>query len=90
MKNNKCYACSSNCDVCSSETVCTTCKSGYFLKNNVCVLCDSTNKPNCATCSPTSNKCTKCIDKCNGCYPKLIKVSDTHYVSCYLYDKGDE
>ena len=36
------------------------------------------------------NRCTKCIDKCNGCYPKLIKVSDTHYVSCYLYDKGDE
>ena len=36
------------------------------------------------------NRCTKCIDKCNGCYPKTIKVSDTHYVACYLYDKGDE
>ena len=35
------------------------------------------------------NRCSKCIDKCNGEYPKLVKVSDTHYVSCYLYD-GNE
>ena len=35
------------------------------------------------------NRCNKCIDKCNGEYPKLVKVSDTHYVSCYLYD-GNE
>ncbi len=31
------------------------------------------------------NRCNKCINKCNGKYPKEIKVSDTHYVSCYLY-----
>ena len=36
------------------------------------------------------NRCTKCIDKCNGCYPKAVKISDTHYVSCYLYNEGDE
>ena len=35
------------------------------------------------------NRCNKCMDKCNGEYPKLVKVSDTHYVSCYLYD-GNE
>ena len=35
------------------------------------------------------NRCSKCMDKCNGEYPKLVKVSDTHYVSCYLYD-GNE
>jgi peptide/nickel transport system ATP-binding protein len=38
-------------------------------------------------------RCNKCIEKCNGAYPKEIKVSDTHYVSCYLYDeegKGNE
>ncbi len=33
------------------------------------------------------NRCNKCIDKCKGDYPCEIKVSDTHYVSCYLYDK---
>ena len=35
------------------------------------------------------NRCNKCINKCDGIYPKEIKVSDTHYVSCYLYDKED-
>ncbi len=35
-------------------------------------------------------RCTKCINKCNGKYPKEIKVSDTHYVSCYLYDESEE
>ena len=36
------------------------------------------------------NRCNKCIDKCNGEYPKEIKLSDTHYVSCYLYNRGEE
>ena len=36
------------------------------------------------------NRCNKCIGKCNGQYPKEIKVSDTHYVSCYLYEEGEE
>lgn len=36
------------------------------------------------------NRCTKCIDKCNGCYPNEVKVSDTHYVSCYLYENKEE
>ena len=35
-------------------------------------------------------RCTKCINKCNGSYPELIKVSDTHYVSCYLYEESEE
>lgn len=34
------------------------------------------------------NRCNKCINKCNGEYPKEIKVSETHYVSCYLYEEG--
>lgn len=33
------------------------------------------------------NRCDKCTARCNGEYPKEIKVSDTHFVSCYLYDK---
>lgn len=32
-------------------------------------------------------RCSKCINKCNGEYPKEVKVSDTHSVSCYLYEK---
>ena len=33
------------------------------------------------------NRCNKCFEKCNGKYPQLVKVSPTHYVSCYLYDE---
>ena len=36
------------------------------------------------------NRCTKCIDKCNGGYPPEVKISDTHVVSCYLYDGAKE
>lgn len=32
------------------------------------------------------DRCEKCVDKCNGNYPSENKLSDTHYVSCYLYD----
>ena len=32
-------------------------------------------------------RCERCINKCEGKYPAEIKVSDTHYVSCYLYDE---
>ena len=32
------------------------------------------------------DRCDKCMEKCSGEYPNLIKVSDTHSVSCYLYE----
>ncbi len=36
------------------------------------------------------DRCEKCIDRCDGEYPDYIKLSDTHYVSCYrYYDKKD-
>ena len=35
-------------------------------------------------------RCNKCIEKCNNKYPKEIKVSDTHYVSCYLYEESED
>lgn len=35
-------------------------------------------------------RCNKCMAKCNSVYPKEYKISDTHYVSCYLYDKEGE
>ncbi len=36
------------------------------------------------------NRCEFCSEKCNNGYPKEIKVSDTHYVSCYLYENAEE
>ncbi len=33
------------------------------------------------------NRCTKCMGRCDGEYPPEYKVSDTHAVSCYLYEK---
>ncbi len=36
------------------------------------------------------DRCDKCMHKCAGEYPKLIKVTDTHSVSCYLYEGKEE
>lgn len=39
------------------------------------------------------DRCEKCIEACNGAYPSEYKLSDTHFVSCYLYapeHKGGE
>lgn len=36
------------------------------------------------------NRCESCIDVCNGAYPKLISISDTHKVSCYLCEAKKE
>ena len=33
-------------------------------------------------------RCSKCIGKCSGDYPGMVKISDTHYVACHLY--GEE
>jgi len=35
------------------------------------------------------DRCDKCVDKCDGAYPCMVKLSDTHFVSCYrYYDEG--
>ncbi len=31
------------------------------------------------------DRCDKCIKRCDGSYPDMVKLSDTHYVSCYRY-----
>lgn len=38
------------------------------------------------------DRCEMCVNGCDGSYPDMIKLSDTHYVSCYRYydKKGDE
>lgn len=35
------------------------------------------------------DRCDKCTASCEGKYPAMRRVSDTHYVSCYLYDGID-
>ena len=35
------------------------------------------------------DRCEKCIAACDGSYPDMIQLSDTHFVSCYRhYDKA--
>ena len=36
------------------------------------------------------DRCDYCFEKCNGKYPDMIKVSDTHFVSCYRDIGGDK
>ncbi len=31
-------------------------------------------------------RCDKCIAKCSGEYPCMVKISPTHFVACHLYD----
>ncbi|MCQ2405596.1 MAG: ABC transporter ATP-binding protein [Oscillospiraceae bacterium] len=31
------------------------------------------------------DRCEMCVSRCSGEYPGMIKLSDTHYVSCYRY-----
>lgn len=33
-------------------------------------------------------RCAMCKEKCNGDYPEMIQVSPTHFVSCHLYEEG--
>lgn len=33
------------------------------------------------------SRCSKCVEKCEGEYPASVQVSDTHWVSCYLYEE---
>ena len=35
------------------------------------------------------DRCDRCKKECAGEYPHLVKVSDTHSVSCYLYKEGE-
>ena len=33
-------------------------------------------------------RCSQCVNKCNGDYPGMIQVSPTHFVACHLYEEG--
>ncbi len=36
------------------------------------------------------DRCEKCVKQCDGKYPGMVKLSDTHYVSCYRYEEKKE
>ncbi len=36
------------------------------------------------------DRCESCTAKCDGKYPPLIRISDTHYVSCWNFDDKGE
>ncbi len=36
------------------------------------------------------NRCENCIDICDTVYPKLIDITDTHKVTCHLYNERKE
>ena len=36
------------------------------------------------------NRCSSCLHVCDGKYPEMVSLSDTHKVSCYLYDNNND
>jgi peptide/nickel transport system ATP-binding protein len=36
------------------------------------------------------DRCEKCIEACNGAYPPLFKLSDTHYTACYHFQNTED
>ena len=57
VSGNSCTACSTNCNTCTSGSVCTVCNNQYALVSNACVVCTDAN---CLTCSPAAT-CTSCL-----------------------------
>jgi proprotein convertase subtilisin/kexin type 5 len=71
-----CVSCPLNCNICSSETVCTICNTGYGPWNGVSCTCDSI----CQNClSITSGACSACSDAvtCSGCAAGWYLVAPT-------------
>ena len=34
------------------------------------------------------DRCEMCVEQCDGEYPPMVQLSDTHFVSCYRYTDG--
>ncbi|CAK94680.1 unnamed protein product (macronuclear) [Paramecium tetraurelia] len=78
-----CFNCSSNCDTCTSGTVCTLCYDGYYLNANACSPC---TKP-CQSCSSSSTNCSTCVDTTNQVTPTCAcKEAQILNTSSYLCD----
>lgn len=61
--SSSCSACSQNCKVCSNSSVCSGCKTGYFIQAGGCTPVSVTI----ASCSAYSNVTVNGTNKCLGC-----------------------
>ena len=79
--------CHSNCQICSSVTLCTTCSTGYYINASLC-LPVTTIIPICSIYSnQTSNgifRCTTCV---SGYYVSITAlqsiICSIKFISCY-------
>ena len=58
MNGAQCSACPENCRTCESGTKCNTCKTGYVLRMDLCLLpCNE----GCRTCDKNPEQCLTCF-----------------------------
>lgn len=90
-------SCPANCNTCTTETHCTSCNSGYYLKDSLCYSCGvlfsgciSCTAQACSYCRSGSSLqagvCVQCIANCLGCSDSLTCLTCR---STY-YNKGTE
>ncbi|ELP91924.1 protein serine/threonine kinase, putative [Entamoeba invadens IP1] len=81
LDNKLCYNCSTKgCNTCSATGGCYDCLEGNYLSGELCLSC--VLKPECATCSRTSDKCDVCKQ---GYFPYLsgcISCASKHCTEC--------
>lgn len=73
--------CPSNCKACKPNynssflTICTQCKDGFFILNDVCIPCKSKN---CRRCDPYNQKCLLCnhfyTQKGKDCHISIFQI----------------
>ncbi|KAH0576091.1 Cysteine-rich membrane protein 2 [Spironucleus salmonicida] len=90
---SKCTACSSNCITCTSSTVCNTCEDGFYIKDNQCIACNTTQMTAC-TCKAAKN-CQTCksseMGKCETCIGNFDAKGTTPCQNCLVgFFKGGD
>lgn len=81
VNNTLCGSCPLNCRVCSSSSICTTCKTNYYIQGGGCspVLTPIAN------CLVSSNQTTNSINKCTTCSPNFyLSSSSLQCIPCSL------
>ncbi|CAK94557.1 unnamed protein product (macronuclear) [Paramecium tetraurelia] len=90
MQISLCYQCSQFCISCQQNSItklseCVKCKSGYYLNENLCQICDK----QCKECESNPQNCTSCrflqlsSQRCKLCESKQGYYSDYSINTCY-------
>ncbi|KAL4449107.1 hypothetical protein ABPG74_021099 [Tetrahymena malaccensis] len=87
---NKCFSCSSNCDVCQNSSSCQKCSAGYYLlPDGSCNLCDTQSglykyHLNVDRCGKCQSNCSVCQDStsCQSCSTNFYLFPDGSCNSC--------